>query len=100
MKILRSAALVPTFRSSGSIAAPTFTNFGKSRALANLLILVPLIGLKSLKGARRLRCRDFRSAVLVWRTPRHESEPGHWARGPRSGRCQPQGGINAVTPDG
>ena len=29
-------ALVPTFRSSCSIAAPTFTNFGKSWALANL----------------------------------------------------------------
>jgi peptide/nickel transport system substrate-binding protein len=65
MKILRLAALVPTFRSSCSIAAPAFTNFGKSRALANLLILVPLIDLKSLKGARRLRCRDFRSAVLA-----------------------------------
>jgi peptide/nickel transport system substrate-binding protein len=56
---------VPTFRSSCSIAAPAFTNFGKSRALANLLILVPLIDLKSLKGTRRLRCRDFRSAVLA-----------------------------------
>ena len=56
---------MPTFRSSCSIAAPTFTNFGKSRALANLLILVPLIDLKSLKGTRRLRCRDFRSAVLA-----------------------------------
>src|SRR5579872_6239707 len=29
--------LVPTFRSLCSIAAPTFTNFGKSWALANLL---------------------------------------------------------------
>jgi len=65
MKILRLAALVPTFRSSCSIAAPAFTNFVKSRALANLLILVPLIDLKSLKGTRRLRCRDFRSAVLA-----------------------------------
>src|SRR4029077_18417395 len=65
MKILRLAGLVPTFRSSCSIAAPAFTNFGKSRALANLLILVPLIDLKSLKGTRRLRCRDFRSAVLA-----------------------------------
>ena len=34
--------LVPTFRSSCSVAAPTFTNFGKSWAPANLLILVPL----------------------------------------------------------
>ncbi|MGA9300672.1 MAG: hypothetical protein WBW45_10585, partial [Bradyrhizobium sp.] len=31
---------VPTFRSSCSVAAPTFTNFGKLWALANLLILV------------------------------------------------------------
>src|SRR6516225_9863525 len=65
MKILRLADLVPTFRSSCSIAAPAFTNFGKSWALANLLILVPLTDLKSLKGTRRLRCRDFRSAVLA-----------------------------------
>ena len=52
MKILRSAALVPTFRSSGSIAGPTFTNFEKLGALANLLVLVPLIDLKSLKNSR------------------------------------------------
>src|SRR5690349_20119799 len=30
--------LVPTFRSSCSIAAPAFTNFGKSWVLANILI--------------------------------------------------------------
>ena len=65
MKILRLVELVPTFRSLCSIAAPTSTNFGKSWALANLLILVPLADLKSLKGTRRLRCRDFRSAVLA-----------------------------------
>jgi hypothetical protein len=34
--------LVPTFRSSCYIAAATFTNFGKSWALANILILVRL----------------------------------------------------------
>jgi len=65
MKILRSAALVPTFRSSCSIAAPTLTNFGKSWALANSSIPVPLTDLMSPKGTRRLRCRDFRSAVLA-----------------------------------
>ncbi len=65
MKFLRLASLVPNFRSSCSIEAPAFTNFGKSWAPANLLILVPLIDLKSLKGARRLRCRDFGSAVLA-----------------------------------
>ena len=64
MKILRLVDLVPTFRSLCSIAAPAFTN-GKSWAPANLLILVPLADLKSLKGTRRLRCRDFRSAVLA-----------------------------------
>jgi len=64
MKILRLVDLVPTFRSLCSIAAPAFTN-GKSWVPANLLILVPLADLKSLKGTRRLRCRDFRSAVLA-----------------------------------
>ena len=63
MKILRLVDLVPTFRSLCSIAAPAFTN-GKSWAPANLLILVPLADLKSLKGTRRLRCRDFRSSAL------------------------------------
>src|SRR6201988_5445321 len=58
-------ALAPTFRSSCSIAAPAFTNFGKSWALANLLILVPLYRSEVPDRTRRLRCRDFRSAVLV-----------------------------------
>src|SRR5579872_1491148 len=57
--------LVPTFRSSCSIAAPTFTNFGKSWALANLLILVPLYRSEVPDRIRRLWSRDFRSAVLV-----------------------------------
>jgi hypothetical protein len=39
---MRFMTLVPTFRSSSPIAAPAFTNFGKSWALANLLVLVPL----------------------------------------------------------
>src|ERR1700722_17145031 len=56
--------LVPTFRSSCSIAAPTFTNFGKSWALANLLFLVPLYRSEVPDRIRRLPCRDFRSAVL------------------------------------
>src|SRR5579872_6535064 len=58
-------ALVPTFRSSCSIAAPTFTNFGKSWALANLLILVPLYRSEVPDRIRRLWSRDFRSAVLA-----------------------------------
>src|SRR6516164_10635241 len=51
---------VPTFRSSCSIAAPTFTNFGKSWALANLLILVPLFYLKFLYRIRGSWCRNFK----------------------------------------
>ena len=39
--------LVPTFRSSRCLAAHTFTNFGTSRALARVIILVPLFDLKS-----------------------------------------------------
>ena len=50
--------LVPTFRSSCYIAAPTLTNFGKSWALANILILVPLFYLKFLDRIRR--CRNFK----------------------------------------
>ena len=56
---------VPTFRSSYAIAAPTITNFGKSWALANLLHLVPLYRSEIPDRTRRLRCRDFGSAVLV-----------------------------------
>ncbi len=51
---MSNTTLVPTFRSSCSIAAPAFTNFGKSWVLANLLILVPLIDLKSLRDNSRL----------------------------------------------
>jgi hypothetical protein len=56
---------VPTFRSSCSVAAPTSTNFGKSWALANLLILVPPYRSEVPDRTRRLWCRDFRSAVPV-----------------------------------
>src|SRR3974390_2866386 len=50
------AKLVPTFRSSCYVAAPTLTNFGKSWALENILILVPLFYLKFLDRIRRLWC--------------------------------------------
>ena len=63
--LLLVLALVPTFRSSCSVAAPIFTNFGKSWALANQLILVPLYRSEVPDRTRRLWCRDFRSAVLV-----------------------------------
>src|ERR1700758_4501467 len=42
---------------------PTLTNFGKSWALASLLILVPLNRSEVPDRIRRLWCRDFRSAV-------------------------------------
>jgi hypothetical protein len=57
--------LAPTFRNSCSVAAPTFTNFGKSWALENLLILVPLCRSEVPDRTRRLWRRDFRSAVLA-----------------------------------
>src|ERR1700761_2955427 len=60
-----SRVLVPTFRSSCSIAAPTFVNFEKPWALANLLILVPLYRSEVPDRIRRLWCTDFRSAVLA-----------------------------------
>ena len=56
----RSMQLVPTFRSSCYIAAPTFTNFAKSWALAKILILVPLFYLKFLYRIRGSRCRNFK----------------------------------------
>ena len=56
-------SLVPTFGSSCSIAATTFTNFGKPWARANILILVPLCRSEVPGRIRRLRGRDFRSAV-------------------------------------
>jgi PAN domain-containing protein len=56
---------VPTSRSSCSIAAPAVTNFGRSRALANLLIAVPLCRSEIPDRIRRLWCGDFRSAVLA-----------------------------------
>jgi acyl-CoA thioesterase-1 len=58
------SALVPTFRSSCSTSAPPFTNFGKSWALADLLILVPFFHLKFLNGICRSRCRNFKWAAL------------------------------------
>src|ERR1700733_15586336 len=67
---LNCGTLVPTFRSSCSIAAPTSTNFGKSWVLANLLILVPLSYLKFLDRIRRWWRRNFKQAALVARRVR------------------------------
>src|SRR3984893_14688118 len=65
MSLMSSERLVPTFRSSCFIAAPTVTNFGKSWALANILNLVPLYRSEVPDRTRRLQCGDFRSAVLA-----------------------------------
>src|SRR5579863_2436362 len=54
---------VPTSRSSCSVAAPAFTNFGTSWAPANVLILVPLCRSEVPDRIRHFWCRDFRSAV-------------------------------------
>jgi len=56
---------VPTFRSSCYIASSTFTNFGKSWALAKILIPVPLFYLKFLDRIRRSWCRNFKQAAPV-----------------------------------
>ena len=42
-------ALVPRFRSSSYIAAPSDTNFGSNRGTSKHMILVPLFDLKFLK---------------------------------------------------
>src|SRR5262249_40421735 len=56
--------LVPTFRSSCSIAPRTFTNFGKSWALADNDSSAAY-DLKSRERGCGRHCRDFRSAALV-----------------------------------
>ena len=57
--------LVPTFRSSCTIAAPTFHELRKAMGTRKLMILVPLFDLKSLGRFRGLQCRDFKSAALA-----------------------------------
>jgi hypothetical protein len=41
------------------------SNFGKQRALADLMIAVPLCDLKFLEPMRGHLCRNFRSAALL-----------------------------------
>ena len=55
---------MPAFRSSYTIAATTFYELRKATGTGKLMILVPLVDLKSLGPFRRLRCRDFKSAAL------------------------------------
>src|SRR4051812_46560074 len=66
----KSAALVPTFRSSYTISAITFYELRKAMGTSNFMFLVPLFDLKYLGSFRRLRCRDFKSAA-----------PGQWPSG-------------------
>src|SRR3954452_21390080 len=61
----KSAALVPTFRSSYTISAITFNELRKAMGTSKFMILVPPFDLKSLGSFRRLRYRDFKSAALV-----------------------------------
>jgi hypothetical protein len=56
---------VPTFRSSYTISAITFYELRKAMGTSKFMALVPLFDLKSLGSFRRLRCRDFKSAVLA-----------------------------------
>src|SRR4051794_25390440 len=60
----KSAALVPTFRSSYTVSAITFYELRKAMGTSKFMILVPLFDLKSLGSFRRSRCRDFKSAAL------------------------------------
>jgi hypothetical protein len=52
--------LVPTFRSSCSIAAPTFHELRKVMGTSKPMILVPLFYLKFLDRICRLWCRNFK----------------------------------------
>src|SRR5688500_1672099 len=61
----KSAALVPSFRSSSYFAATSEANFEKKKGTSNYMILVPLIDLKSLTRVCSRWCKDFKSAPLV-----------------------------------
>src|SRR3954467_4534852 len=61
---LKTAVLVPTFRSSYTISAITYYELRKAMGTSKFMILVPLFDLKSLSSFRRLRRRDFKSAAL------------------------------------
>src|SRR4051794_21612520 len=63
---LKTAVLVPTFRSSYSISAITYYELRKAMGTSKFMILVPLFDLKSLGSFRRLRCWDFKSAALAY----------------------------------
>jgi hypothetical protein len=50
-------ALVPTFRSSCYLSAPTFHELQKVMGTSKFMILVPLFYLKFLNRIRRLWCK-------------------------------------------
>jgi hypothetical protein len=62
---IRLSALVPTFRSSCDASARTFHELRKVMGTSKSTIRVPLLRLKFLEGICRLRCRNFKWAVLV-----------------------------------
>src|SRR3954452_18567976 len=68
--LYRPIDLVPTFRSSYTVSAITFYELRKVMGTSKFMILVPLFDLKSLGSFRRLRCRDFKSAVTSAHFPK------------------------------
>ena len=62
---MRKTLLVPTFRSSCSIAAPTFHELRKVRGTSKLIVSSTAYRSEVPERTRRLWCRDFRSAVLA-----------------------------------
>src|SRR6476646_847638 len=62
---MRKTLLVPTFRSSCSIAAPTFHELRKVRGTSKLIDSSTAYRSEVPERTRRLWCRDFRSAVLA-----------------------------------
>ena len=72
--------LVPTFRSSCYVGAPTPTNFGKSWALANILILVPLFYLKFLDRNLPRAVQELQIGGTRTTTNREHGDPARWAQ--------------------
>jgi hypothetical protein len=60
--------LVPTFRSSCPVAAPTIHELRKVMGTSNLWLLVPLFDLKFVDEVRRWYRRNFKSAALAARS--------------------------------
>src|SRR3974390_866365 len=72
--------LVPTFRSSCYVGAPTPTNFGKSWALANILILVALF-LSEVPGSNSPRAvQELQIGGTRTTTNREHGDPARCAQ--------------------